>query len=426
MPAISLFLALRLRRNFRITGGCCQFLHPPLAAEKLIFGRFLTSSVPGGEQAVLDEEDEFRSTGQGSNGDDLRSRILRLRLPKRSATNVIENWVREGNPVMSSELRAISRELRKSQRYKHALELSEWMVSQERFELLDSDYATRIDLMTKVFGIDAAERYFESLPLAVKTAETYTALLHSYSAVKMIDKAEELYDRMKESNLSFSAVTYNEIMTLYMSVGKQEKVGSVVQELKDRKVTPDIFTYNLWISSCAANLDIDEARRVLDEMRRSSGCNDDWLRYIRIVGLYLTAGNLFNAESSCAVVEADKSITQRDWITYDFLVILYASLQNKEMIDQIWKSLRMTKQKMTSRNYVCILSSYLVLGHLKEVGEIIDQWKLCADTEFDAFVCGRLLNALYGNGLTEVADTFHILLIERNCDPTNGLEERSS
>lgn len=56
-------------------------------------------------------------------GDVLKSRIFRLRLPKRSVTNVIQKWVGEGNGISASELRQISKELRKSQRYKHALEV---------------------------------------------------------------------------------------------------------------------------------------------------------------------------------------------------------------------------------------------------------------------------------------------------------------
>lgn len=352
------------------------------------------------------------------NEDDLKGRIFRLRLPKRSVTNVIDKWVREGNTVSSSELRHISKELRKSQRFKHALEISEWMVAHEEFELSDTDHASRIDLMTKVFGVDAAERYFDGLPLAAKTTETYTALLHSYAAAKLIEKAEEFYKRIKGSNLPFTALMYNEMMTLYMSVGQLEKVSQVVEELKHQKVAPDIFTYNLWISSCAAALNIDKVRRILDEMSQDSGVNDDWMRYIKIVNIYVTAGHLVNAESStAAVVEAEKKITQREWITYDFLVILYAGLGKKDKIDQIWKSLRMTNQKMTSRNFVCILSSYLMLGHLKEVGEIVDQWKQSTTTDFDISACNRLLDAISCLGLTEIANNFHMLLIERNCDP---------
>ncbi|KAG2705015.1 hypothetical protein I3760_05G033100 [Carya illinoinensis] len=293
------------------------------------------------------------------------------------------------------------------------------MIARGEYELSDSDYAIRIDLMTKVFGIDAAERYFEGLPVTAKTSETYTALLHSYAGAKLTWKAEELYERIKESKLSFNALTYNEMMTLYMSVGHVEKVPIVVEELKQQKVEPDIFTYNLWISSCAATLNINEVRRILEEMSCDSSSNEDWMRYIKLTNIYIATGHLVNAESD-SLVETEKGITQREWITYDFLIILYAGLGNKSRIDEIWKCLRMTKNKMTSRNYICILSSYLMLGHLKEVGEVIDQWKQSSTTEFDGSACSRLLDAFAEVGLTEKAHNFHILLVEKNCDPPSS------
>ncbi|VVB13793.1 unnamed protein product [Arabis nemorensis] len=94
----------------------------------------------------------------------------------------------------------------------------------EESNISDADYASRIDLISKVFGIDAAERYFEGLSLASKTPETYTSLLHAYAGSKQTERAEALFDRIIETdNLSFGAITYNEMMTLYMSVGKLRK-----------------------------------------------------------------------------------------------------------------------------------------------------------------------------------------------------------
>lgn len=60
---------------------------------------------------------------------DLKSRIFRLRLPKRSATNVLQRWTSEGNQVTITELRTISKELRRIQRYKHALEVLLYLFS---------------------------------------------------------------------------------------------------------------------------------------------------------------------------------------------------------------------------------------------------------------------------------------------------------
>ncbi|KAI3805083.1 hypothetical protein L1987_27125 [Smallanthus sonchifolius] len=383
--------------------------------------RFVSSSSSSiaSKSAIVYDESPVSVPEEESDGggDDLKSRIFRLRLPKRSATNVIEKWINEGNRITIHDLRKISKELRRSHRFKHALELSEWMVSHEEFDLSDSDYAFRIDLLTKVFGIDAAERYFESLPPNAKTTESYTALLHSYAASKLTSKAEDLYERMKESNLPLTAITYNELMTLYMSVGEVEKVSSVVQELKSRNVSPDIYTFNLWISSCASSMNIDEVRDILDEMSgHEAGTSESLARYVKLVKIYLASGQLVNSEVN-SVVESEKGITQREWITYDFLIILHSALVNKGTLDQIWKSLRMTNQKMISRNYACILSSYLMLGCFNEVEEVISQWNTSATTDFDVSVCDRIVKAFQEVGLIEKAEAFRVLLSEKKCDP---------
>lgn len=300
--------------------------------------------------------------------------------------------------------------------YCDCLQISEWMVSHDEFKLSDTDYAVRIDLMTKVFGIDAAERYFEGLPSAAKTSETYTALLHSYAGAKLTEKAEELYERIKESNVPLNILLYNEMMTYYMSVGQVEKVSFVVEELKRQQVEPDLFTYNLWVSSCAATLDINGVGKILNEMSNNRGADDGWVRYRNLTNIYMMAGHLVNSESN-SLVEAGKNTTPRDWITYDFLIILYAGLGNKDRIDQIWKSLKMTKQKILSRSYVSILSSYMVLGHVTDVELVIGQWKKSVTTDFDISMLYRLLDGFKEQGLIEEAETFHKLLIRNSCLP---------
>ena len=114
------------------------------------------------------------------------------------------------------------------------------------------------------------------------------------------------------------------------------------------------------------------------------------------------------------LVETEKRITQRQWITYDFLIILYGGLGSKDKLDQIWNSLGMTKQKMISRNYMCIISSYLMLGLTKEVGEVIDQWKQSTTTDFDMLACKKIMVAFRDMGLAEIANNLNMILIEKN------------
>lgn len=102
---------------------------------RLNFISIVTEPRKCGESSILSTRPEFISRlfssgvlrsdilEDSQENDDLKSRIFRLRLPKRSATNVLQKWISEGNPIAISELRQISKELRKSQRYKHALEV---------------------------------------------------------------------------------------------------------------------------------------------------------------------------------------------------------------------------------------------------------------------------------------------------------------
>ncbi|WMV07535.1 hypothetical protein MTR67_000920 [Solanum verrucosum] len=108
-------------------------------------------------------------------------------------------WKEEGHPVRKYELNRIVRELRKHKRYKYALEVCEWMRVQDDIQLLSGDYAVYLDLITKVHGMNSAEKFFEDLPDRLKVQTTYTALLHTYVQHKDTAKAESLMEKMSDA-----------------------------------------------------------------------------------------------------------------------------------------------------------------------------------------------------------------------------------
>ncbi|TVU14334.1 hypothetical protein EJB05_37797 [Eragrostis curvula] len=360
-----------------------------------------------------DDEHGGAGAGRAEEDDDLRSRLFRLGLAKRSATAALEKWAGEGRDAPAGELRRIARDLSRARRFKHALEVADWMKTHHESELSESDYGMRIDLITKVFGASAAEDFFEKLPPGAKSLEAYTALLHSYARSKMTDRAERLFERMKDANLSMNVLVYNEMMTLYMSVGELGKVPIIAEELKRQNVSPDLFTYNLRISAAAASMDLDGFKGILDEMSTDPNSNEGWALYRDLAAIYVDAGQLVGSSNS--VVEAEAKISQREWITYDFLVFLHTGLGSRERIKDIWKSMQMTSQRMTSRNYICALSSYLMCGQLKDAGEIVDQWQRSKAPEFDISACNRLFDALLKAGFTDTADSFRELMLQKSC-----------
>ncbi|KAL7168741.1 hypothetical protein ACSBR2_039058 [Camellia fascicularis] len=67
-------------------------------------------------------QDEEHQDGNGED-DDLKSRLFRLRFPKRSASNILQKWASEGRKITTSDLQCISGDLCKFRHYKHALEI---------------------------------------------------------------------------------------------------------------------------------------------------------------------------------------------------------------------------------------------------------------------------------------------------------------
>ncbi|KQJ82889.1 pentatricopeptide repeat-containing protein At5g09450, mitochondrial [Brachypodium distachyon] len=362
---------------------------------------------------AADVDDQRGAVVAVGEDDDLRSLIFRLRLAKRSATEALDRWAGEGRAAPAPELRRVARDLSRARRYKHALEVAEWMKTHHESDLSENDYGVRIDLITKVFGANAAEDFFEKLPSEAKSLEAYTALLHSYARSKMTDKAERLFERMKDADLSIDVLVYNEMMTLYISVGELDKVPAVAEELKRQNVSPDLFTYNLRISASAASMDLEIFKGILDEMSKDPNSNEGWTLYRNLATIYVNASQLVSSGNS--LVEAEAKISQREWITYDFLILLHTGLGNLERVKDIWKSMQMTSQRMTSRNYICVLSSYLMCGQLKDAKEIVDQWQRSKAPEFDISACNRLFDALLGAGFTDTADSFRELMLQKSC-----------
>ncbi|KAI4366076.1 hypothetical protein MLD38_021999 [Melastoma candidum] len=100
---------------------------------------------------------------------------------KRCATHV-GIIVVPGRPF-SSKTRYINRNLRSRRRHKHALEYvlsvgSEWMSENHPNQITTSYRAVQLDLIGKVRGLDAAERYSAGLSEQDRGDKTYGALLN--------------------------------------------------------------------------------------------------------------------------------------------------------------------------------------------------------------------------------------------------------
>ncbi|XP_027355872.1 pentatricopeptide repeat-containing protein At5g09450, mitochondrial-like isoform X3 [Abrus precatorius] len=97
-----------------------RFLSAGIKRISCVFGaRSLCSTTASRASAFNATEEPFAQNNP-------KNRIPGLRSPKKSPVLALQNWVDQGNRISPSELRRIARNLVKSKRYHHALEVSQF------------------------------------------------------------------------------------------------------------------------------------------------------------------------------------------------------------------------------------------------------------------------------------------------------------
>ncbi|CAA2935132.1 pentatricopeptide repeat-containing At4g02820, mitochondrial [Olea europaea subsp. europaea] len=348
-----------------------------------------------------------RTTAGGR--DTLGRRLLALVYMKRSAVVTIRKWKEEGHVVRKYELNRIIRELRKLKRYKHALEICEWMRIQDDIKLVPGDYAVHLDLIAKLRGINSAEKFFEDLPDKMRDQAPCSALLHTYAQHKETAKAEALMEKMSECGFLKNSLPYNHMISLYISTGQLEKVPDMIKELK-KNGSPDVITYNLWLTVCASQNYIETAEKVFLELKKAK-VDPDWVTYSTLTSLYIK--NSLKEKAEFALREMEKKVSRKVRVAYASLISLHTSLENKNDIHRIWKKMKSTFRKLNDVEYTCMITSLLKLERIEEAEKLYKEWESVSPTK-DSRVPNLLIATYISKNEMEKAEAFHDQMVKKS------------
>ncbi|MED6200311.1 hypothetical protein PIB30_083812 [Stylosanthes scabra] len=374
----------------------------------LAFARHLSTAAPPRQTAPSS------SPSGGGGGDTLGRRLLSLVFPKRSAVVAINKWKEEGHPPPRKyELNRIVRELRKSKRFKHALEVCEWMKLQQHIKLVQGDYAVHLDLIAKVRGLNSAEKFFEDLPDRMRGRHTCTALLHVYVQNNLAEKAEALMSKMSECDFLGYPLPFNHMLSLYIANGKLEKVPQIIQELK-MNTSPDVVTFNLWLTACALQNDVETAEGVMLELKKAK-IDPDWVTYSTLTNLYIKKDCLEKAGSTLKEMENKTSRNTR--AAYSSLISLHTNMGNKDEVNRIWKKMKTCFRKMNDNEYLCMLSSLVKVGDFAGAENLYCEWESVSGTN-DVRLSNILLASYINQDQIEMAEKFYHRVVENGVNPS--------
>lgn len=301
----------------------------------------------------------------------LYSKLLALGEADANVADTLNQWVKDGKDLKRYNAISCINQLRKFGKYNHAIQLYEWL-DKNKNNLNNSDRAIWIDLLAKTKGVASAEDYFNSLKETAKTMRTYGALLKCYCREHTLDKAMNLFEKMKEMSFASTSLNYNNLMSLHMKLGQPEKVPLLAQEMKEKDISFDIYTYNQLMNAYAAVNDIDAVERVVEEMEVKK-FQRDWFTDGNLATIYVNTGLINKANAIIQKLEAMENLNDRE--AFHTLIYLYMRTSNLTGVYRSWESLKLAFSKISNTSYLIMLSALSKLGDEEGLEKLFKEWE---------------------------------------------------
>uniref|UniRef100_A0A0D3HFB1 Pentacotripeptide-repeat region of PRORP domain-containing protein n=1 Tax=Oryza barthii TaxID=65489 RepID=A0A0D3HFB1_9ORYZ len=347
--------------------------------------------------------------------DSLFRRVAAAADPRLPLSPVLEQWcLAEERHVAKPEVQSIIKYLCRRRRFSQALQLSMWMTERLHLHLSPGDVAYRLELITKVHGLDRAVEYFDSMPDQLKQQQCYGSLLKCYAEAKCVEKAEELFEKMRGMGMA-SSYAYNVMMRLYLQDGQVERVHSMYKAMEEGGIVPDIFTIDNLVSAYADVEDVEAIEKVLEKAL----CNNlmSWHSFAIVGKVFMKAG--MQERALQAFQESEKRITARKdgRVAYGFLLTMYADLQMDSEVDRIWDVYR-SKVPASACNtmYMCRISVLLKMNDIVGAEKAYEEWE-SKHVYHDSRLINILLTAYCKEGLMEKAEALVDQFIKKGRTP---------
>ncbi|XAR66457.1 hypothetical protein NMG60_11012708 [Bertholletia excelsa] len=322
--------------------------------------------------------------------DSLYRKISPLGDPRVSVVPVLDQWVREGQTVDKYQLRRIIKEFSKYKRYKHALEISEWMSNKMYVPVSTGDVVSRLNLISRVRGIEKAENYFNNIPQKLKDFRVYTALLNCYANENHVEKAES----------DTAALQY--VDESLLSMGNWQKMDILMHEMEEKGIRCDSFTFAIRLTAYAA---VSDCKGIDDMVMRMESDPDivvDGASYAVAADGYLKAGQNDKAFEMLKRLEGLVTKTKRRTFTFHFLLKLYADADKKDEVYRIW-DLYKENCRICNKGYMSMMGSLLKFNDIEGIEKLFREWEM-KGLSYDFRIPNFLIDAYCRNRLLEKAE----------------------
>lgn len=284
---------------------------------------------------------------------------LMMNEPDHSISDALDKYVADVKELSQSEIYDTLLTLRRRKMFGKALQLSEWADNKKVINFTEREYASRVDLIAKVRGLQKAENYVETIPKSYRKEVVYRTLLANCVGVTNVKKAEEVFNKMKDLDFPLTAFACNQLLLLYKRIDKK-KIADVLLMMEKENVKPTLFTYQLLIDTKGQFRDIVGMDQIVETMK-AEGVELNFRTRATLARHYAAAGFNEKAEAVLKEIEGD-DLESNPW-KCAILLSVYADIGNADEVERVWKA---CESKPRNQQYLAAIEAF---GKLKKVAE---------------------------------------------------------
>ncbi|URD78473.1 DNA-binding protein [Musa troglodytarum] len=316
-----------------------------------------------------------------------------MEAPSDSFNSTLDKWVEDGNRLGRDEISFTMLNLRRYRLYTKALQFLEWLEANKCIEFLEHDYASHLDLIAKVLGLQKAEDYIEKVPESLRGEVIYRTLLANCVATNNLQKSEAVFNKIKDLGLPVTTFSCNQLLLLYERVD-WKKIANVLSLMERENVKPSPFTYRLLIDMKGRAKDVLGMEKITD-MMRTQGVEPNLVIQAMVAKYYIFAGLKEKAEATLREIEGGDIEENHD--ARMALLPLYAALGKADEVGRIWK---ISKSNPLLDECLSAIKAWGILGQIENAEEVFEnmlkRWKTVPSKYYNellkAFVNNKLLS----------------------------------
>ncbi|KAF3652905.1 pentatricopeptide repeat-containing protein like [Capsicum chacoense] len=292
------------------------------------------------------------------------------------------------------------------------------------------------------------------------SSAVFDLMVKSYSHLKMIDRAMDIFELAKSNGFMLNVLSYNSILDALIRNscnGSFELAQKFYDDMVKFGVSPNVYTYNIMIRGHCGRGDMRKGLVVFDEMEKS-GCLRNVVTYNTIIGGYCKIGKVdeavellklmqvrnldpsvvtYNAiinglcregrmEKTCEILEEmrEKGLMP-DEVTYNTLVNGYCREGNFHQALVLHSEMLRNGLSPDVVTYTSLINSMCKTGNLHRAIEFFDQLRARGlypnDRTYTTLIVGfsqqgfmneayKLLNEMISNGFSPSIVTYNALI----------------